>query len=124
LGSKANNREKKDKGDLGEQLAAKYLMENGYKIRHKNWRYHPYEIDLVAEKNGLIIFVEVKLREDWNLLEAWETVSKAQQRRICSAAHEYLILKELDVEARFDIIGVRVKEGKVDIEHYEDAFYP
>ncbi len=119
-----DTKHKKKQGKKGEELAAKFLIENGYKIKAQNWRYHPYEIDLIATKDGFMIFIEVKLRENNDLLELWETVSKGQQKRIIAAAHEYLLLKDLDVESRFDIIGVRITRGKVNIEHYEDAFHP
>lgn len=121
--SKQNSKHKKEQGQLGEDLAAKYLIKNGYKIKAKNWRYHPYEIDIIASKGEEMIFIEVKLREDWDLLELWETVSKGQQKRIVAAAHEYLLLKDIECESRFDIIGVRITRGKIDIEHYTDAFW-
>ncbi len=119
-----NSKHKKEQGQIGEDLAAKYLIDNGYEIKAKNWRYHPYEIDIIASKASEIIFVEVKLRENWDILELWETVSKGQQNRIISAAHEYLLLNDLECESRFDIIGVRITRGKVEIEHYQDAFWP
>ncbi len=119
-----DSKHKKNQGQLGEDLAAKYLKENGYSIRSKNWRYHPFEIDIIAEKEGELIFVEVKLRENNDLLELWETVSKNQQKRIISAAHEYVLLNDLDCESRFDIIGIKITGGEIGIEHYVDAFYP
>lgn len=119
-----DSKQKKKQGQLGEDLAAKYLLKNGYKIKAKNWRFHPFEIDIIAELNSVIIFLEVKLRENNDFLELWETVSKGQQKRIIAAAHEYLLLKDLECESRFDIIGIKVTNGKIDIEHYEDAFYP
>ncbi|MFK7757033.1 MAG: YraN family protein [Flavobacteriales bacterium] len=121
--SKDNSKHNKEQGQIGEDLAAKYLTNNGYKIKAKNWRYHPYEIDIIASKEDVVVFVEVKLREDWDLLELWETVSKGQQKRIVTAAHEYLLMNDIEYESRFDIIGVRITRGKVDIEHYEDAFW-
>ena len=113
---------KKKQGQLGEYLAARYLLNNGYTIKSKNWRYHPYEIDLVAQKEGMYIFVEVKLRENNDLLELWETVSKCQQQRVVCAAHEYLLMNDIDCESRFDIIGIKITSGKIALEHYEDAF--
>lgn len=114
---------KKKQGQLGEDLATKYLLKNEYTIKSKNWRYHPFEIDLIVEKNGVFVFVEVKLRENNDLLELWETVSKRQQKRIVAAAHEYLLMNDIDCESRFDIIGIKVTNGKIAVEHYEDAFY-
>jgi putative endonuclease len=114
---------KKKQGQLGEDLAAKYLLKNGYTIKSKNWRYHPYEIDLIAQKQGVYIFVEVKLRENNDLIALWETVSKGQQQRVVSAAHEYLLMNDLDCESRFDIIGIKITLGKIAVEHYKDAFY-
>lgn len=115
---------RKKQGQKGEEIAAKFLTKKGYLIKAKNWRYHPYEIDLIAEIDSVLVFVEVKLRENNDLLELWETVTKSQQKRIISAAHEYLLLKDIECESRFDIIGVKVTNGAVEIEHYADAFYP
>jgi len=118
------NTHRQKQGRLGEKLAADYLREKGYHIRSRNWRYHPFEIDIIAEKNQELVFVEVKLRENNDLLELWELVSKSQQKRIMAAAHEYVLMNDLDLESRFDIIGIHIIKGEASIEHYEDAFYP
>ncbi len=123
--AKKDNNYKKERGALGEQIAADYLVRTGYTILERNWRMHPYEIDIIAKLKDKIIFIEVKMREHYELIEAWESVSKGQQKRIISAAHEYLITKDIDAESRFDIIGVtEPKKDHFQVEHHEDAFYP
>ena len=49
-------------GNTGEALAVKYLSEQGYKIMHQNWRHSHWEVDIIAEKDGILHFIEVKTR--------------------------------------------------------------
>ena len=108
-------------GRKGENQAEKYLKGLGYNIVERNWRWGKAEIDIIAQIDGFIVFVEVKTRSSEDFGSPYEFVSNKQQRMIIHAAHEYIISKDIDLEARFDIIAL-VKNGK--IEHIEEAFYP
>lgn len=59
-------------GKWGEDLAAKYLEERGFEILERNWRHEHKEVDIIAQKDGTLYFVEVKTRhgEEWNAEEA------------------------------------------------------
>ncbi len=116
---------KKEKGNKGEQLAVGYLIKNGFTILFKNWRFLKGEIDIICEKNELIIFVEVKTRSSIDFGNPEEFVSRKQQKLIVNTAHEYLISHQVEKEARFDIISIVLKENNTfEIEHLEDAFGP
>ena len=59
-------------GKWGEDVAANYLLENGFEILARNWRHGHKEIDIIAQRNGALYFVEVKTRhgEQWNAEDA------------------------------------------------------
>lgn len=116
-----NNR--KLQGQEGENIAAKYLLDRGWKILDTNWRNGKSEVDVIAINEVFILFVEVKYRKSGEFGEAPDFVSKGQQKRIMNAAHEYIIENNVDQEARFDIIAI-ISEPVPRIEHIEEAFYP
>ena len=112
-----------DFGRLGEKMAADYLQEKGYTIRQKNYRYQKAEIDILAEKEGILAVVEVKARSSDNLQEIAETVNQKKIGLLTSAADHYVNEKELDLEVRFDIITLLKKGQGFQLEHIKDAFY-
>ena len=70
------------KGTYGEDLACKELEKNGYVILKRNFRYRNGEIDIIAEKDGIIIFVEVKLRTSTEKGMPCEAVDIKKQKKI------------------------------------------
>ncbi len=115
-----------DHNDLGkkaEDLAAEFLQKKGYKILTRNFRYQKAEIDIIAEKDNLIIITEVKARSTDAFMLPQEAVNKRKISLIVSAANHYLEEFNKNQEARFDIISVLPDEkGKLVIEHIIDAF--
>ena len=111
-------------GKKGETRAKEYLLENGYAIVEKNWRYLKAEIDLIVQKEGFIVFVEVKTRSSINYGDPERFVSDKQQKMIINAAHEYIMKNDIEYEARFDIISIIISNKTEDIKHIEGAFYP
>lgn len=111
-------------GVLGEIMAQKHLTNNSYEILDLNWRFHRYELDIVARIKNWIVFVEVKTRENSYAGEPWEAVNRQKQNRIIMAANEYLILKDIELDCRFDIISIVHNSKYSHLEHLEDAFYP
>ncbi len=118
-----NKKNTKKTGDKGEQVAVDFLIENGYKILERNFRSGKSEIDIIARKNELIVFVEVKTRSEYQNNNPGDLLSHAQQNRITNAAHEYIVAKDLDLEARFDLMIILLRQSKTEVEHFEDAFY-
>jgi putative endonuclease len=111
-------------GPRGEELAAAYLMENGYSIRDRNWRSGKTEIDIIAENNDYIVFVEVKTRSADYQVHPAEAVNVPKQRTIINAASNYINRNGLAKEARFDIITVIISRTGRQVDHIENAFYP
>ena len=77
-------------GKLGEQLAQRHLKGEGYKILQANYRASGGEIDLIAEKDGEVIFVEVKTRRGLAHGTPEESITPRKQQHIIAAAQEYL----------------------------------
>lgn len=113
--------DKISKGKYGEQLAANFLVQAGYKILERNYRYKRAEVDLIAQKDGLIIFVEVKLRSDKIFGTPEEFVTVQKEENIRQVAEHYIFENDWHYDIRFDIIAIVVKPS-VEIEHIKDAF--
>ncbi|KAG0416884.1 UPF0102 protein, partial [Dictyocoela muelleri] len=101
-----------DFGKIAEDLAADYLQKNGYKILIRNFRFQKAEIDIIAEKNDLIIITEVKARSTDAFIMPHEAVTKTKIKSIVSAANHYMEEFNKDNEVRFDIISVLPDENK------------
>jgi putative endonuclease len=104
-------------GQQGELLAQQYLLVNGYVILHTNWRYRKYEIDIVAQKNNTLIFVEVKTRSG-SINNVNEIITRAKQKQLVDALHNYCILHNVNIDAQIDILII---SNATSIEHLQDA---
>ena len=116
----------KQDGDWGEALAAEYLEARGCRIVEKEWRCRLGEIDLIAEKDGMILFVEVKLRTNLRYGMPREYVTAKKQEKLRAAALLYLSMHGLDAPARFDVAEVYTdvhrSAGKTRIRYIANAF--
>ncbi len=113
---------KRKMGTGFEEKAAAYLVENGYKIKGRN--YHAGrgpELDIVAWKDGMFIVVECKYRSGHSFGDPLEAVDVCKQKRICRAMLRYYTQYgySLDVPCRFDVIAIY---GDGSIRHIEHAF--
>ncbi len=109
--------------DRGERIAADWLAKRGYRIVAANWRGAGAEIDLVASRGDLLLFIEVKSRRDSGHGEAAEFVTPAKQRRILRAARLFAARRPWrDRRLRFDVITVTGPVESPDVEHLENAF--
>jgi len=112
-----------DFGKKAEDLAVEYLQKNGYKILMRNFRFQKAEIDIIAEKDNLIVVLEVKARSTDVFILPQEAVTKTKIKLIVSAANHYLEEFNKNQEVRFDIISILPDEkGNLNIEHIENAF--
>lgn len=93
-------------GKLGEQLAGDYLAERGYAILHRNWRRGRYEIDIIAMKNEVLHFVEVKTRASNVYGFPEENVTKKKIRHLLLAADEFLYLHPDYHHIQFDVLSI------------------
>ena len=110
-------------GQIGEDLAAKFLEDHGYKIVSRNYKIRSAEIDIVVEKDMTIIFVEVKTRSNIRHGLPAEAVDIRKQKRIIEAASVFLQdEKYFDYACRFDVIEVYSTGENFKIRHIENAF--
>lgn len=114
----------KQLGLEGEDQAKKYLEENGYSILEQNWRFKKYEVDIIAAKDDLIVFIEVKTRKNNTFGEPEVFVTRKKQNFLISAANQYLIERNIEFHSRFDVISILADSGESSIKHIEDAFRP
>ena len=117
-------------GQEGEQLAANYLLEEGYQILERNYRYHRNEIDIIARHGHTLCFVEVKTRLSSAKGDPAEAVTLQKQHEIIKAARAYLALSgQWECDCRFDVVAIRVQHmekkriSSFFIDHYPDAFW-
>lgn len=102
-------------GTLGEKYTAAYLRRNGFKIIETNLRNSYSEIDIIAESKEYIIFVEVKTRTTRNEIRPVYAVTKQKQRKIISAANEYLKFNVSNKQPRFDVSEVYLNIDNIKI---------
>lgn len=116
-----NTRQKQ--GKLAEELAAKHLEKHGLKLLTRNFRCPLGEIDLVAQDNKTIVFVEVRSRSTASYGSPQESVARTKQKRLTRLARWYL--KQYDLEkqpARFDVIAIIWQSGHPQLTWIVNAF--
>lgn len=112
---------KRQVGDFGEEITAEYLEKNGYRILDRNYSKPFGEIDIIAIKDDLIAFVEVKTRKSDAFAYAAEAVDFYKQQRIRRASQAYLMEKNIsDFLMTFDIAEVYLDTRKIN--YIENAF--
>lgn len=113
----------RDKGTIGEDLAAEYLRKAGFKIITRNFIGRRGEIDIIARDDEGIRFIEVRLRKHESMVPPAETIIKRKKKRIISAAKEFLYKNRLyDREnCHFDVVTIDDHED-YDIDYIPDAF--
>ena len=116
-------------GNIGEERAQAFLHSKGYKIRHINWHnltpsgaMGKLELDIVAEKDDMLIVVEVKTRSTETFEHPEEAITIRKIRNIINATHEYIFQFDWQGETRFDVISVIPHGQDFLIDHIEDAF--
>ena len=110
-------------GKEGERFAVSFLKKNGYRILASNYRTALGEIDIIAKDGNQIVFIEVKTRKGNTCIAPEESVNWQKQQKIKRLALLYLKNNKLyDIPVRFDVIGLRVKEGHYVVEHIKNAF--
>jgi putative endonuclease len=116
-----------DVGDRGEDLAASFLQEAGYRVLERNYRFERNEVDLVCldpEKGGEVVFVEVKTRTGRGYGPPEASVTDEKQASLIEVSRAYLHERRLDgAPARFDVVAILLTDGDPHIEHYENAFW-
>lgn len=111
--------ENKKLGAAGEKQAVKYLKRSGYKIVKRNYKNPFGEIDIIAEKDGTVAFIEVKTRLTDAFGAPSEAVNESRRRKYVAGANYFFRGGEPDCTVRFDII--EIYRGQIN--HVENAFY-
>ena len=114
-------------GAWGEDRAAEYLLDAGYRLLRRNFRCRVGEVDLIAQRDGVLAFVEVKLRKNSRYGEAREFVTAGKQRKIRLAASFYLAgnRSAQELQPRFDVMEIyapRGMDGPYTVNYMENAF--
>ena len=119
-----SSKEKDVLGVNGEKLAVKHLKKSGFKIRDKNVKFANGEIDIIAQKGDLLVFIEVKTRKTAAFGLPIEAVKKSKRRNIVSMAEYYIFQNRLEnFSIRFDIISIIWSDAdKPVLDHYPGAF--
>ncbi len=113
-----------EKGVRGERIARAHLEGKGYRVRAQNFRSRTGEIDLVAEKDGTVIFVEVKAWSAFGESELEYSINRRKRGRIVDTARLYLASNPdaREKRARFDVVFVDQGDSGNGVRHIEDAF--
>ncbi|GFM32833.1 YraN family protein [Desulfovibrio subterraneus] len=110
-------------GANGEEAAARFLTDRGYRIAARNWRHGKLELDIVCTRGNETIFVEVKTRAQGSLQRPDEALTAAKRRSLIRAAQQYISAANLwDRPCRFDLIAVVRSGDTYHVEHMENAF--
>ncbi|MFH1621650.1 MAG: YraN family protein [Candidatus Omnitrophota bacterium] len=111
-------------GKKGEEAAVKLLRQRGYKIIERNYKNKLGEIDIIAQDNNILCFIEVKTRTNLKFGYPQEAITVTKQKKINKVAISYLKQYNLlNISARFDVISVVLNnQNKFDIEIIKDAF--
>lgn len=110
-------------GRVGEEYTAQILAEEGFRITARNFHSRFGEIDIIAENEKYIVFVEVKTRREGGLVPPLEAVTPAKQKKIILTAQVYLMEHPSDLQPRFDVCGiVRKRDGRLEADYLTDAF--
>jgi putative endonuclease len=111
-------------GQKGEELAKEFLANKGYQILKCNFRTSNSEVDIIAKKDQVLVFVEVKVRGNISFGRPEMFVNKEKRRHKKKVARAYIDMVKHQGEARFDIISiVNGPFGFIEITHFEDAFF-
>lgn len=110
-------------GNIGEDAVCRFLEKNKYEILDRNFTIRGGEIDIIARKNGIIAFVEVKTRKKNSLTSGEEAVGISKRKHIIQAAERYLVRLDEPCSCRFDVAAVELDGNKVvKLRYYVSAF--
>jgi len=111
-------------GKIGEDIATEYLSNKGYKIIARNWRFKHYEVDIIASKNNLLHFVEVKTRNTLQFGYPEESISKDKMKHLKNAAAAFQFQHPKWKYIQFDALAIQLKFGSAkEIYFIEDIYF-
>lgn len=115
-------RESLEFGKMGEQMAAKYLVDQGYIILEHNYRRGHLEIDLIALDKDELVIVEVKSRAHDTILQPEDAVDHKKRLSLIRLANEYVKTHNRKENVRFDIVSIISNNNGTEIKHLKNAY--
>ena len=113
----------RETGNIGEDEVCNFLKKLDYTIIKRNYTIKGWEIDIIAQKGEIIAFVEVKARDINALSSGFDAITKAKKLRIMKTAQHYFLNNQCELQPRFDVAVVEIKNGKAEnIEYIENAY--
>src|SRR5437762_1083080 len=110
-------------GELGERIAERWLRRQGWRVVQRRFRSGHRDIDLVVEREGTIVFVEVKARRGAEFGDPVEAVNWRKQKELSRSASVWIERHGRASECyRFDVVGVLMDGGRVRVRHVPNAF--
>ena len=109
-------------GKDGELIALMFLQKEGFSILKTNWHFQKAEVDIIAQDNNFLVFVEVKTRGSKKFGKTEEAIDKKKITLYKDAAEGYLEQYPSDAEIRFDVISIVIAKDETQIEYFPDAF--
>jgi putative endonuclease len=110
-------------GKLGEALALDFFVNKAYTILEKNWRYAHWEVDIIASKNDILHFIEIKTRRTKNYGLPEQQVGAKKMEHLVNAAEAYLHAHPKWKRIQFDILAISIlKNEPVSFFFIEDIF--
>jgi putative endonuclease len=108
---------------MGEEVAAAFLLQQGYEIVEKNYYYQHGEIDIIAKQGKTLVFVEVKARRSERFGAPEEAVTPKKQELLRRTAEGYMIERNIgESECRFDVVAVLMTGGTAECRLLKDCF--
>lgn len=112
-----------DMGKKGELLGAAYLAKNGYCILEQSWRYSHWEVDIIAVKDNVLHFIEIKTRSTKKFGFPEEKVGKKKMENLINASEQYLYQYPQWQRIQFNILAITIiKQEPVDYLFLEDVY--
>ena len=110
-------------GELGERIAERWLRKRGWRVVQRRFRNGRRDIDLVVERDGTVVFVEVKARRGADFGGPVQAVNWRKQKELERSAMVWIDRHGRDAEIyRFDVVGVLLNGAVVRVCHVENAF--
>ena len=112
-----------DTGKIGEALAANWFIEKGYEILHTNWRHKNLEVDIIASKNKMLHFIEVKAVTTLQYGHPEDKITEKKIKNLINASEEYLYQNPQWQRIQFDVLSITMLPN-VAVEYYliEDIY--
>ena len=98
------------------------LQRDGFTILETNWRFQKAELDIIAQKDGFLIFIEVKTRGSKKFGKPSDTIDKKKISLYKDAVEDYLEQYPSELEVRFDVVNIIIGKDATEIEHIPNAF--